>query len=167
MQEHMSFVRGQMLPAQAAPGSDVGAVRWMRENLFSGWLNTILTLLALFAVYWLLTHVWPWFGHAVWNAGSLRECREIIQATWGEDATGACFAVIRERWRQFLFGFYPSELYWRPTLAFVLMIAALAPVLFQRLPRRMLWFSPVFPGVAYWLLWGARSSPPSRSTWAS
>ena len=39
--------------------------------------------------------------------------------------------MIRERWKQFLFGFYPVDLYWRPTLAFVLMLVALAPMLFS------------------------------------
>lgn len=72
----------------------------------------------------------------------------------GEGASGACLAVIRERWQQFLFGFYPRDLYWRPTLAFLLMGVAMAPILFANLPRRMLWFSVAFPGVAYWLLWG-------------
>jgi general L-amino acid transport system permease protein len=126
----------------------------MRENLFSDWLNAILTLLSIYAIYWLVMHIGPWFRHAVWDAGSLQECRQIIQATWGEGASGACFAVIRERWQQYLFGFYPSELYWRPTLTFALMLVALAPLLFSELPRRMVWFSIAFPGVAYWLLWG-------------
>ena len=76
------------------------------------------------------------------------------QATWGEGASGACFAVIRERWKQFLFGFYPNTIYWRPTLAFVLLLVALAPMLVSELPRRLLWFSIAFPGIAYWLLWG-------------
>ena len=62
--------------------------------------------------------------------------------------------MIRERWKQFLFGFYPNTLYWRPTLAFVLMFVALAPMLFSGVPRKLLWFSIAFPGVAYWLLWG-------------
>jgi general L-amino acid transport system permease protein len=62
--------------------------------------------------------------------------------------------VIHQRWNQFLFGFYPSNLYWRPTLAFVLMLAAMAPILFSNVPRRLLWFSLAFPGIAYWLLWG-------------
>ncbi len=149
-----TFVRTQMIEPEQAPGASVGAVRWARENLFSNWLNSVLTLLSLFAVYWLIAHIGPWFRHAVWNAGSLQECRSIIQATWGEGATGACFAVIRERWKQYLFGFYPADLYWRPTLTFFLMLAALAPLLFSGLPRRTMWFSVAFPGVAYWLLWG-------------
>ena len=154
------YVRVEMLAAQEAPTSRAGIVRWLHENLFSGWLNAILTVLSLAAVLWLLAHVWPWFAHSVWNAGSLTECREIIRETWGEGASGACFAVIRERWQQFLFGFYPRELYWRPTLAFVLMFAALAPILFAEVPRRLLWLSVAFPGLAYWLLWGGPISVP-------
>ena len=34
------------------------------------------------------------------------------------------------------------------------MFVALAPMLFSGVPRRLLWFSLAFPGVAYWLLWG-------------
>jgi general L-amino acid transport system permease protein len=150
----IAFVRNEIIPAQEPPGSAVGPVRWAREKLFSSWLNGILTVIALYAVYSAVTSIWPWFAHAVWNAGSLTECRQIIAETWGEGASGACLAVIRERWKQFLFGFYPVHLYWRPTLAFVLMLVALAPVLFPGVPRKLLWFSAAFPGVAYWLLWG-------------
>ncbi len=154
------FVRNEMLAPQAAPASAIGAVAWMRENLFAGWLNSLLTLVSVAALWWLFSHIWPWFAHSVWNAGSLQECRSIIAETWGEGASGACFAVIRERWKQFLFGFYPSELYWRPTLTFALMFVALAPVLFSGLPRRLLLASVAYPGVAYWLLWGGSITTP-------
>ncbi len=149
-----AFVRTKTLPQHPPPVLQAGPIAWARENLFSGWFNSILTLLSLGAVWWLVGHIWPWFARSVWNAGSLVECREIIQATWGPDATGACFAVINERWQQFLFGFYPPDLYWRPVLTFVLMLASVAPVLFPGLPRKMLWLSLAFPGLAYWLLWG-------------
>lgn len=148
------FVRREMLPAEPAPRTAVGPIGWVRANLFSGWFNSILTLVCIAAVYFVVSHLYPWFAHAVWNAESLKECRAIIAERWGEGADGACFAVIHQRWKQFLFGFYPAELYWRPTLAFFLMLAALAPVLFQGLPRKMLLFSVLFPGLAYWLLWG-------------
>jgi general L-amino acid transport system permease protein len=36
----------------------------------------------------------------------------------------------------------------------VLMLVALAPVLFSWVPRKMMWFSLIYPGVAFWLLWG-------------
>ena len=90
----------------------------------------------------------PWFAACgLERRARCSECRAIIaDQLWGEGATGACFAVIRERWKQFLFGFYPSELYWRPTLAFILMFVALAPILFSELPRKMLWLSLAVPG---------------------
>jgi len=145
----ISFVRNEMLPEQAPPVSQVGAVRWVRENLFSGWLNTLLTLASIYVIFWLLSHVGPWFGNSVWNAGSLSECREILDGT-----NGACFAVINDRWQQLLYGFYPSQLYWRPNLTLVLLFVALAPMLFPGLPRKMLWFSALYPAAGYFLLWG-------------
>jgi general L-amino acid transport system permease protein len=54
-----------------------------------------------------------------------------------------------------LFGFqYPVEAYWRPTLAFVLLLVCIAPILFQKLPRKMLVFSAIYPFLAFWLIWG-------------
>jgi general L-amino acid transport system permease protein len=148
------YVRSEMIPQQKPPISQVGAVRWMRENLFSGPLNTILTLVSLYAVYFIVTLIGPWLLRSVWDASSLSECRQIAAAKYGEGVEGACFALIRERWNQLLFGFYPRELYWRPVLTFILMLVALAPVLFSALPRKMLWFSAIYPAVGFWLLWG-------------
>ncbi len=145
----ISFVRKTMLPQKAPPSSQVGAMRWTRENLFSSPLNTILTLLGVLVVYSLIHHLGPWFSNSIWNAGSLSQCREILA---GE--SGACWAVIKDRWHQLLFGFYPQDAYWRPVLTFVLMVIAVAPILFAAVPRKVLWFSAMFPFVAFWLLWG-------------
>ncbi|MBZ0128846.1 MAG: amino acid ABC transporter permease [Rhodobacteraceae bacterium] len=142
----LSYVRTQMVPQQDPPITETGAIKWARENLFSGVTNSVLTLLALYFLYQVLHEVIPWLFFSTWNANSLAECREI--------AEGGCWAVIRERWPQLVFGFYPSEYYWRPVLTFVLMLVALAPVLFNGLPRRMVWFSALFPFLAFWLLWG-------------
>jgi general L-amino acid transport system permease protein len=145
----VAYVRQEMLPEQAPPLTQTGAVKWMRENLFSGWLNTFLTLASLYVVWWLAVHIVPWFANSVWRAESLRECREILGGT-----SGACFAVITDRWHQLLFGFYPPQHYWRPVLALVLLFAALAPMLFTALPRKLLWLSALYPFVGYHLLWG-------------
>ncbi len=150
----IAFSRSEMLAPEAPPASEIGVIGWLRANLFSSWLNTLLTLIALGVIWLIASHIVPWFAHSIWNASSYAECRKIVTDTWGPDAGGACLAVIHERWKQFLFGFYPPELYWRPTLAFVLMFVAMAPILFTVVPRRLLWFSAIFPGLAYWLLWG-------------
>ena len=148
------YVRTEMLAQQKPPTSQMGIVRWMRENLFSGPLNTILTLLSLYAIYFVVSLIGPWLMRSVWNASSLAECRSIAAAKYGEGVEGACFALIRERWNQLLFGFYPRHLYWRPVLTFILMLVAFAPALFNGLPRKMLWFTAIYPAVGFWLLWG-------------
>ena len=80
MENNASFVRTQMLPPQAPPVSEAGAVKWLRENLFSGWFNTILTLLGLWVIFKLVTSAAPWWLNSVWNAESLSQCREIVAA---------------------------------------------------------------------------------------
>ncbi len=142
----ISYVRHEPLPQLEPPTTQTGPVKWMRENLFNSWFNSILTLLVLYVLYRLLAGTLPWFLNSTWNAGSLQECRQIN--------TGACFAVIRERWQQFLFGFYPRDQYWRPTLTFFLMCGAIAPVLFPGVSRKLLWLTAAFPVIAYWLIWG-------------
>ncbi|WP_333868151.1 amino acid ABC transporter permease [Cypionkella sp.] len=134
-QSSMSFVRDKMLTQQKPPASEVGAVRWVRENLFSSPLNGFLTLISLYVVYWIIASSLPWFLNGVWTANSLGECRQIIEANAGPGAEGACWAILRERWHQFLFGFYPMDAYWRPVLAFGLMLMALAPALYYGLRR--------------------------------
>lgn len=154
MTDQLTFVRNQMLPPQEPPIREAGVVKWLRENLFSGPLNTILSVVGFAIILWLAANIIPWLLHSVWNANSLGECRQIIAATWGEGATGACWAMVRERWHQYLFGFYPMDMYWRPTSAFFLMFVALAPVLYSSLPRKMIWFTAIYPALAFWLLWG-------------
>ena len=148
------FVRDAILAQQKAPASEVGAVRWIRENLFSGVLNTVLTLGSLYVLYLIVGALGPWLSRSVWNANSLTECRAITEARYGPGVSAACFAVIHERWQQIIFGFYPRELYWRPTLTLILLLVALGPILFSWVPRVFLWFSLAFPAVAFWLLWG-------------
>lgn len=150
----VAYVRDTMLPETDPPVTEAGAIKWLRENLFSGWLNIILTIVSVYVVFYILSHLLPWFLHTVWNAGSLTECREIRNATWGEDASSACFAVIKARWHQLIFGFYPQHLYWRPVVALVIFFVAIAPVLFQSVPRKALWFTAVAPFLMFFFLWG-------------
>ena len=126
-----------MLPPVTPPVGERGAVKWLRENLFSTPMNIALTVVGLVVIYWLVASSLPWWLNSVWHASSLGECRQIVAANAGEGATGACWAMIRERWHQFLFGFYPPAEYWRPVLAFGLLFAALAPVLFAGQKRNL------------------------------
>ena len=85
-------------------------MKWVRENLFSSPFNVIMTLLSLWVIYSIIAGIAPWFINGVWNADSVRECYDIL-----DGATGACFAVLKERFPQLIYGFkYPSTEYWRP-----------------------------------------------------
>jgi len=149
-----SYVREEMLPEQSPPRTERGAGKWARENLFSSPLNSFLTILAIYVIYVVLSGIIPWLANSVWNAGSLNECREILAAKGLHSHDGACLAVIRERWHQLLFGYYPSELYWRPILALLLFFGGLAPILFLGLPRMLLVLSVLAPFACFWLIWG-------------
>ncbi|MEL6210802.1 MAG: ABC transporter permease subunit [Pseudomonadota bacterium] len=145
----IAYVQKESVPPSPPPAGKSGAAAWAKENLFDGWFNSALTLASLALIAWMLPGIVQWaFVDAVWFASSLQECREL-----GE---GACWAVIVERFDQFIYGFYPSELRWRPNLAFILLFVALAPVLFDNVPYRAqgMIFSAVYPVVAYWLIWG-------------
>ena len=145
-----SFVRHEMLLERAPPVGERGVLKWARENLFSSVFNTIMTIVSVWVIYSIAVGVAPWFFNGVWNAQTTRECYEIL-----DGVNGACFAVLRERFPQLIYGFtYPSSEYWRPNLATVLLLVALAPVLFRRLPKGLLVFTVIYPFLAYWLIWG-------------
>ena len=147
------FVRTQLIIAKAPPLSEIGVAKWVRENLFSNALNSILTVSSLFLIYWVLSQVLPWMIQGVWEANSLNECRKIRQSI-GENTNVACWAVINERWNQLLFGFYPPESYWRPILALVLFGFAISPVLFSSVRKELYFLTITSPFLCYWLLWG-------------
>ncbi|MRX51030.1 ABC transporter permease subunit [Paracoccus sp. S-4012] len=151
--ETVGYTRNTMLPPQPPPQRQSGAILWLRENLLSGPLNILLTILGIAVVWYLVSGVWPWLANSVWRADGLQECRAIITARAGEGTTGACWAVIRERWWQFTFGFYPRALYWRPVAAFGLLFVAIAPILFadeRRIRRVVLGVAAVLTLLAMW-----------------
>ncbi len=151
---NVSYVRKEMLQEKAPPASQAGIVKWLRENMFSNIPNSLLSIAAIWAVYYVLSGVLPWAFQSSWNAKSLGECRSVIAAAYGEGTSGACWAVINDRFLQLVFGFYPKDLYWRPVVAFVLMFVAIAPVLFEGVPKKVLKFTMIYPFLAFWLLWG-------------
>lgn len=149
-----SYVRKEMLGEMAPPANEVGVLKWVRENLLSSPLNIFLTVISLYVVYTALAGVLPWAFQGVWNAESRNECLEILKAKGMHSHDAACWAVIKDRWHQLLFGYYPSELYWRPILALLLFLVGLAPILFVGLPRTLLLFSILAPFICFWLIWG-------------
>lgn len=120
---------------RAPPVASTGVLGWLRANLFNTWYNSLLTLLILWLALQLLPGVVGWtLTGAVWSAETAAECRA---------ADGACWAFVGEKWRFILFGTYPFDQHWRPTVAMLVVIA----MLLASADRR-------FWGRALLLIWG-------------
>ncbi len=144
------------LPSEPPPVSTHGPIAWARANLFGSVMDAFLTIFAVGLLIYLIPGLIQWgIIDATIDAKSRQECA-------ANNAHGACWAVVANRFDFFIYGFYPSELRWRPNLAFGLMIVALAPILFDNIPHRARWllFSLIYPVIAYFLLVGGMGLEP-------
>ena len=79
----------------------------------------------------------------------------LVKSFDGNKVDAACWAFIGERFSQFVYGFYPVEHRWRVNLSFVLLLVAIAPVIFERFrSKAWLYFLIAFPFIVGWLLRG-------------
>ena len=77
----VAFVADAPIEPQAPPVTQTGPIGWVRENLFSGWLNTLLTLGSIAVILWIVPAIWTWaVSHAIWYADSLEECRALVDS---------------------------------------------------------------------------------------
>ena len=80
---------------KSAPKQAVTVTGWLRENLFSTWYNTVLTIVAVFIVYVVVSSIWTWgITNAVWEAETRRECFDIIKRLHPDNPIGACWAGV-------------------------------------------------------------------------
>jgi general L-amino acid transport system permease protein len=98
------------------PVTRVGAIGWMRANLFNTWYNTLLTLATLFLFWKTVPPLLSWaFLDSLWF-GTGAECRA---------TDGACWAFIPANLRFIVFGFYPQDQHWRPLVTMLVLIGLL------------------------------------------
>ncbi len=134
--------------ALGLPASSTGVLGWLRANLFSSTLNTMLTLLACYFLYVVMPPILDWtLLSANWVGDSAEDCTR----------TGACWVFIKVRFQQFMVGFYPESERWRVILALLLLIAAMIPLFFRAF-RYKGWLSAFllfgYPLIAHYLLLG-------------
>src|SRR5262249_24250463 len=132
------------------PRARAGPIVWMRENLFSSWTNTALTLLALWLIYECVAAVLEWAViHATWQGQDGGDCTR-------HDA-GACWPFVRAWFGQFMYGRYPEPERWRVNLTYLLAVAGLVPLMVPQVPRKLgsaPYLRTVFPVLAVVLLSG-------------
>lgn len=148
-------------PDMAPPASEVGVYGWVRHNLLSSTTNIVITVLTIYFLYLLIPPMLDWIlFNAVFSAESRDDCRVVAAAAGHE--LGACWAFIGRRFELFVYGFYPNAERWRVDLSFIIMVTALVPILFDKVPFRKpgLWYSLVAPFLIGWLLIGGMGLVP-------
>jgi general L-amino acid transport system permease protein len=160
MQEHdLSYVRAEMINAQAAPPSERGIGSWLRRNLFATPLDSVLTIVGLLFIAYTLPPFIRWaFIDAVWSGPDRTVCATLSQGGIQPDGwSGACWAFVNAKFQQFMYGRYTFSQRWRVDLTAVMFVALLVPLLIPRVPYKALnaiLFFFVFPVVAFFLLVG-------------
>jgi general L-amino acid transport system permease protein len=146
--------RAVMAEALKPPATTVGIVGWIRQNLFNGWFNTLLTLFSLYLIWLVVPPLIQFLViDAVWTGTSREDC---LAEKVGRPV-GACWPFVRAKFSQLVYGFYPLDQRWRVDLTFALGAALLVPLLIPRVPYKALnaiLFFGVFPIVAFVLLVG-------------
>ncbi len=135
-------------PDLPAPSTNIGAVGWMRANLFSSWINTLLTLVGLYLIWLIVPPIIDWaIIKADWTGETRADCSR----------GGACWVFIQTRFSQFMYGFYPPELRWRVDATAWLAVIGAAPLFLKQMRHKARYgiaFLVIYPLLAYWLLHG-------------
>ncbi len=117
--------------------------KWLKNNLFNTWYNSILTIVCIWLLIYVITNIFNWiFNQAQWS-------------------------VIQANLPLFLVGRYPAELYWRLwlVLAIILSLAIVSWAVFtRRLRNRLHTILPIawalsFP-IVLWLIGGGLGLQP-------
>lgn len=104
----------QVIAPRPAPVRTQGFWAWCRINLLSSWGTTLGTLLVVATLLALVPKLLQW---------------ALIDVVWVSDynlchaASGACWGVVREKFRFILFGRYPFEEHWRALICTVMLLA--------------------------------------------
>ena len=150
----------EIIESRKPPVATTGVLGWFRMNLFSNWVNS---LVSLFVLYVLIQFI-PWILNWTIFAADFKynfNGEEIIDRTMcsrvlDPENGGACWAIIYVRFYQFMYGFYPRDEVWRVNLSYIMLAVAVVPLLFDKFPFRkyFLKFTYVFPVIAFFLLNG-------------
>jgi general L-amino acid transport system permease protein len=158
------FVRTREVAVLPPPMKTSGLVYWARTNLFATPLDTVLTLCALALLAWFVPRVLSWlFVTAQWTGTDRTFCATVAQGGIQPDGwSGACWAFVGAKWKQFMFGRYPASEYWRLWVVGLMFLGLFIPLLLPNAGRKALnaiLFFGVFPIIAFFLLAGGFGLP--------
>ncbi len=135
-------------PSLPSPAGQSSFAAWLRKNMFSSWLNSLVSLALLYVLIpqlWSLIH-WA-FISADWFGDNRDQCV----------SGGACWVFITNRLNLFIYGFYPESEHWRVNWVYALTALQVAALLYPKTPHKTILtgiFFIVYPFVVFYLLYG-------------
>jgi general L-amino acid transport system permease protein len=142
------------IPSQGAPPG-AGALAWVKTNLFATWISTAVTLALGYVIVRVVVAFVEWaIVGAVWSVPYVNGIPQtaVCQAAKG---TGACWAVIADKYRLILFGRYPYDEQWRPLIVVLIFIGLYIVSAMRRFWRKelaLIWIGALT--VVGVLMWG-------------
>jgi len=98
-----------------APTS-ASTLAWLRENFFYSPFSALITACVVVVLAWLSTKIIGWgIVNAVFTGEGSAPCR-------AAEGSGACWLLIREKFRLIMFGLYPYDQQWRPGVCIAIML---------------------------------------------
>ena len=150
----------EITESRKPPVATTGILGWLRMNLFSNWINSLISLFVLYVLIQFIPWILNWTIFAAdfkynFNGAEITD-RTMCSRVLDPENGGACWAIIYVRFYQFMYGFYPRDEVWRVNLSYIMLAVAVVPLLFDKFPFRkhFLKFTYIFPIIAFFLLNG-------------
>jgi general L-amino acid transport system permease protein len=147
------------------PISQIGALLWLKTNLFSSWVNSLLTLASLYLLYIMIPPLLDWMiFNASFSFGTVNlfgfdiKFSEAMATNQNCGREGACWPYIYEKLYMYTYGFYPRTETWRPNIVFGLtaLLFVIVPLVkhYKHKNRVTLSLIILYPLVSYILIAG-------------
>jgi general L-amino acid transport system permease protein len=147
------------------PLSQIGAILWLKTNLFSTWINTALTAASIYLLYIMIPPLLDWmFFNASFSFGTVNlfgfdiKFSEAMATNQNCGREGACWPYIYEKLYMYTYGFYPRTETWRPNTVFALtgLLFVIVPLVknYKHKNRVTLSLIILYPIVSYVLIAG-------------
>ncbi len=147
------------------PISQIGALLWLKTNLFSSWVNSLLTLASLYLLYIMIPPLLDWMiFNASFSFGTVNlfgfdiKFSEAMATNQNCGREGACWPYIYEKLYMYTYGFYPRTETWRPNIVFGLtaLLFVIVPLVkhYKHKNRVTLSLIILYPLVSYVLIAG-------------
>ena len=134
-----------------------GAALW-KKRLFGSHLDTVLTVLLAALLTWALWFFAKW---GLWSATFVGHTQSDC------NSEGACWVFIKERFLQFMVGFWSEDLLWRPVAFALITGSCVASLVITHRMVTWLLCAVLIPLSAWLILWGAPLglTPVETSQW--